>query len=220
VCFDILHPGHLLILEKAKEEGDFLIVAVNTDASIRRLKGSARPIQPLASRIALLTSLRVVDCVVSFSQDTPLELIEKILPDILVKGGDYTIEQIVGTSTGLVGKLDSGYKDFTKSIYYEMIDRWRSFTEMYAHSKKMGGVAVMSENAGGAQVQYQTDKEQVNKWHNIGPLRSEYACLFPNNTSKDFNMIRFRIKGDATGTPIVLNGIEILSLSDEGYEEN
>jgi len=131
-----------------------------------------------------------------------------------------TIEQIAGTSTGLVGKLDSGYKDFTKSIYYEMIDRWRSFTDMYSHSKKMGGVAVMNENGGGALLQYQTDKEQVNKWHDIGPLRSNYACLFPNNTSKDFNMIRFRIKGDATGTPIVINGIEILSLSDEGYDEN
>lgn len=95
-CFDILHPGHLQILEKAKQMGDFLIVAVNTDASIRRLKGPARPFQPLASRTALLSSLRVVDCVISFSQDTPLRLIEKILPDVLVKGGDYTIEQIVG----------------------------------------------------------------------------------------------------------------------------
>ncbi len=95
-CFDILHPGHIRILEQANNMADYLIVGVNTDASVKRLKGSSRPIQPLISRMALLASLRAVDCVVSFSQDTPLELIEKILPDVLVKGGDYTIEQIVG----------------------------------------------------------------------------------------------------------------------------
>jgi len=95
-CFDILHPGHIQILEQARKMADYLIVGVNTDASVKRLKGLGRPIQVLTSRMALLASLRAVDCVVSFSQDTPQELIEKILPDVLVKGGDYTIEQIVG----------------------------------------------------------------------------------------------------------------------------
>ncbi len=95
-CFDILHPGHIQILEQANNMADYLIVGVNTDASVERLKGPGRPIQPLTSRMVLLASLRAVDCVVSFSQDTPGELIEKILPDVLVKGGDYTIEQIVG----------------------------------------------------------------------------------------------------------------------------
>jgi hypothetical protein len=131
-----------------------------------------------------------------------------------------TIEQVAGTSTGLVGKLDSGNTDFDEPIYYELIDRWRSFTEMYSHTKTASGVAVMSENGGGSLVQYQTDKEQVNKWHDIGTLKSSYAGLLPNIKTKDFNLIRFRIRGNSTGTPIVLNGIEILKLEDAGFEEN
>jgi hypothetical protein len=131
-----------------------------------------------------------------------------------------TIEQIAGTSTGLVGKLDSGYTDFGNAIYYEMIDRWRSFTDMYSHSKTMGGIAVISENAGGTLVQYQTDKEVVNKWADIGTINSSYAALFPNNMTKRFNAIRLRIKGNSTGTPIVFNGVEILVLNDTGFDEN
>ena len=87
-CFDLLHPGHLQILEKAKQLGDYLIVGVNSDVSVRRLKGETRPVQSLESRMAVLASLRVVDCVVAFSDDTPYKLIERILPDVLVKGGE------------------------------------------------------------------------------------------------------------------------------------
>ncbi|MCK5131359.1 MAG: D-glycero-beta-D-manno-heptose 1-phosphate adenylyltransferase [Candidatus Sabulitectum sp.] len=95
-CFDFLHPGHLEILEKSREMGDSLFVGLNSDDSVARLKGPSRPIQPLESRAAILSSLRSVDCVIPFSEDTPLELIRKILPDILVKGGDYTVKQVVG----------------------------------------------------------------------------------------------------------------------------
>lgn len=98
-CFDLLHPGHLYILEKSKELGNILLVGVNTDESVTRLKGSSRPIQSLEDRAAILSSLRTVDCVIPFSEDTPLRLIQKILPDILVKGGDYTLDQIVGAET-------------------------------------------------------------------------------------------------------------------------
>jgi len=131
-----------------------------------------------------------------------------------------TIEQIAGTSEGLVGKLDSGKTDFGKPIYYEFIDRWRSFLDMYSHSKTMGGVAVMSENAGGALVQYQIDKTAVNKWLDIGTVKKDYATLFPNNVTTDFNQIRLRIKGYSTGVPIIFNGIELLSIDDTGYETN
>ncbi len=131
-----------------------------------------------------------------------------------------TIEQIAGTSTGLVGKLDTGNTDFDNSIYYEMIDRWRSFTDMYSHSKKLSGLAIMSENAAGAVVQYQVNKEDVNVWHNIGTLKSDYARLFPSEKTKDFNLIRLRINGNSTGTPIIFNGTEILLLEDAGFEEN
>lgn len=95
-CFDILHPGHLEILEKSREMGDSLFVGLNSDDSVARLKGTSRPVQSLESRAAILSSLRSVDCVIPFSEDTPLELIKKILPDVLVKGGDYTVKQVVG----------------------------------------------------------------------------------------------------------------------------
>lgn len=131
-----------------------------------------------------------------------------------------TIEQVVGTSAGLVGKLDSGNDDFGSAISFEMIDRWRSFIEMYSHSKKMGGLAVMSENGASSLVQYQTEKEQVNVWQDIGGIKEDYVTLFPNTTIDDFNLIRFRIRGNNNGTQIVFNGVEILVLSDEGFDEN
>lgn len=95
-CFDIIHPGHVQYLKEAKALGDRLLVAVNSDESVSRLKGPARPINPLDHRMAVLAGLESVDWVVPFAEDTPERLICRVLPDILVKGGDYTIEQIAG----------------------------------------------------------------------------------------------------------------------------
>ncbi|MEO5594533.1 MAG: D-glycero-beta-D-manno-heptose 1-phosphate adenylyltransferase [Chitinophagaceae bacterium] len=95
-CFDILHEGHIFSLSQAAKEGDFLIVGVNADASTKRLKGPSRPINNEHSRALLIASLVMVDAVVIFEEDTPLEIIKAIMPDAIVKGGDYTIEQIVG----------------------------------------------------------------------------------------------------------------------------
>lgn len=95
-CFDILHLGHLDSLEKAANFGTKLIVGVNTDQSIRNLKGGQRPINNLKSRLGLLAALACVSTVVPFSQATPLKLIETLKPDILVKGDDYTLDTIVG----------------------------------------------------------------------------------------------------------------------------
>jgi D-beta-D-heptose 7-phosphate kinase / D-beta-D-heptose 1-phosphate adenosyltransferase len=100
-CFDILHAGHVSYLEEAKSCGDRLIVAVNDDDSVRRLKGVPRPINSLADRMAVLAGLASVDWVVPFSEDTPAELIGKVVPDVLVKGGDYRVEQIAGGDTVL-----------------------------------------------------------------------------------------------------------------------
>ncbi len=100
-CFDILHAGHIAYLEQAKKLGDKLIVAVNSDASVQRLKGKTRPIMPLAQRIAVLASLKPVDYVIAFDEDTPEGLIKKVLPDVLVKGGDYKIEEIAGSKAVL-----------------------------------------------------------------------------------------------------------------------
>ena len=96
-CFDILHPGHVSYLENARKLGDRLIVAVNTDESVKRLKGKSRPINDLAARMAVLAGLASVDWVVPFTEDTPQRLIGEILPDLLVKGGDYKPEEIAGS---------------------------------------------------------------------------------------------------------------------------
>ncbi|MCT8557687.1 bifunctional D-glycero-beta-D-manno-heptose-7-phosphate kinase/D-glycero-beta-D-manno-heptose 1-phosphate adenylyltransferase HldE [Glaesserella parasuis] len=96
-CFDILHPGHISYLENARKLGDRLIVAVNTDESVKRLKGESRPINDLDARMAVLAGLASVDWVVPFGEDTPQRLIGEILPDLLVKGGDYKPEEIAGS---------------------------------------------------------------------------------------------------------------------------
>lgn len=95
-CFDLLHPGHLSLLRQARAACDRLIVGVNSDASVQRLKGPTRPVQSEAARSAVLASLGMVDGVVIFSEDTPLRLIETLRPDVLVKGADYTVETVVG----------------------------------------------------------------------------------------------------------------------------
>ena len=94
--FDILHTGHIASLSQAASEADFLIVGVNSDASVKRLKGNERPLNDQDARALILASLIIVDAVIIFNEDTPLEIIKAIMPDVLVKGGDYTIEQIVG----------------------------------------------------------------------------------------------------------------------------
>lgn len=95
-CFDIVHLGHIDYLEKAKALGDKLIVALNTDASVRKLKGSTRPVVEEYARARMIASFSFVDAVTYFGEDTPYELIQAIVPDILVKGDDYTLDNIVG----------------------------------------------------------------------------------------------------------------------------
>ncbi len=95
-CFDILHIGHIASLSEAAAEADLLIVGINSDASTKRLKGPERPINDENSRALMMASLAIVDAVVVFEEDTPHELIKAILPDVLVKGGDYTVDTIVG----------------------------------------------------------------------------------------------------------------------------
>jgi rfaE bifunctional protein nucleotidyltransferase chain/domain len=95
-CFDILHAGHVQYLEQAKELGDILVVGLNSDASIARLKGKSRPINCEADRALVLAGLEAVDCVIIFEDDTPYDLIKALQPDILVKGGDWLESEIIG----------------------------------------------------------------------------------------------------------------------------
>lgn len=95
-CFDLLHVGHIRYLQEARRLGDYLVIGVNADASVKRLKGPTRPIQSEADRAEILAALGAVDMTVIFEEDTPEELIKIVKPDILVKGGDWKIDQIVG----------------------------------------------------------------------------------------------------------------------------
>ena len=95
-CFDILHVGHVRYLGKAKKLGDVLIVAVNSDSSVRKIKGEKRPLVPEGERAEILASLAAVDYVILFQEETPLTLIESLQPDVLVKGGDWDAEKVVG----------------------------------------------------------------------------------------------------------------------------
>ena len=105
--FDILHPGHLRYLQAARAHGDVLIVGVNSDASVRRNKGPERPINPEGERAEVLASLACVDAVTIFDEDTPADIIARVLPDVLVKGSDWPADQIVGRDTveGRGGKV-------------------------------------------------------------------------------------------------------------------
>jgi rfaE bifunctional protein nucleotidyltransferase chain/domain len=100
-CFDLLHLGHIDYLEKASQLGDRMIIGINSDASVRRLKGNSRPLQAEDARSRLLAALAFVDAVVLFEEDTPLALITALQPDVLVKGDDYTVENIVGADVVL-----------------------------------------------------------------------------------------------------------------------
>jgi len=95
-CFDILHEGHIYSLAQAAKEADFLIVGINSDVSVKKLKGESRPINNQQSRAKILASLFLTDAIIIFEEDTPLELIKTIMPDVLVKGGDYKVEEIAG----------------------------------------------------------------------------------------------------------------------------
>ena len=98
-CFDLLHPGHLRVLREAAAQGDRLVVALNSDTSVRGLKGPHRPVQDENARAEVLASLVWVDAVVLFGQETPGDLIRLLVPDVLVKGGDYSVETVVGADT-------------------------------------------------------------------------------------------------------------------------
>ncbi|MDR1952479.1 MAG: adenylyltransferase/cytidyltransferase family protein [Elusimicrobiota bacterium] len=116
-CFDLLHLGHISLFEKAKNLGDVLIVAINSDGSLKKLKGSKRPLVGQKDRAKILLALRAVDYVIVFSEQTPKEILSKLRPDILVKGGDYKISEIVG-------------REFVKKVYRFPFMKGRSTTNL------------------------------------------------------------------------------------------
>ena len=126
-CFDLLHVGHIRYLFNAKKLGDFLIVGLNSDESVKILKGQNRPINKFEDRAMLLSALRSVDLVIMFEEQTPENLINKVVPNVLVKGGDYDIEDIAGYHTvikngGKVRTLDF-YKGYSSTNYIKKINK-------------------------------------------------------------------------------------------------
>ena len=126
-CFDLLHPGHVRYLEKARAEGDLLVVALNSDASVRGLKGPGRPILPAEDRCEIMSALQCVDFVTTFEDATPHDIIEELIPGVLVKGGDWPIERIVGrevveSHSGRVVSIDFE-QEFSTSGIIERIRR-------------------------------------------------------------------------------------------------
>jgi D-beta-D-heptose 7-phosphate kinase/D-beta-D-heptose 1-phosphate adenosyltransferase len=128
-CFDLLHPGHVRLLEAARAKGDVLVVAINSDSSVRRLKGPQRPVLPQQERAAILASLAAVDAVTVFSEETPSELLTRLLPDVLVKGSDWSHwiagREIVEAAGGKVFPIpvESGYS--TTDLVNTILDRNR-----------------------------------------------------------------------------------------------
>lgn len=131
-----------------------------------------------------------------------------------------TLYQVVGTSTGRVGQLDSSNTDFGDNIIFDYIDRWRSYIEMYSKTKSVSGAMVSSLNGAGTQFQYQNQKYGVNEWQDLGTLNENYDSLFPNASTEDFNISRLRLTGISSGAPIIFCGIEILTIQDKGFDKN
>ena len=126
-CFDLLHVGHIRYLAQAKELGDFLIIGLNSDSSVKELKGEDRPINSFEDRATLLSAIKSVDLVIMFEEQTPENLIKDIVPDILVKGGDYNIEDIVGYQTVMQNggqvKTLSFYDGYSSTNYINKIKK-------------------------------------------------------------------------------------------------
>ena len=126
-CFDLLHVGHIRYLSQAKKLGDFLIIGLNSDRSVKKLKGKDRPINSFEDRATLLSALNSVDLVIKFEEQTPENLIKDIVPDVLVKGGDYNIEDIVGyqivIKNGGQVKTLSFYDGYSSTNYIDKINK-------------------------------------------------------------------------------------------------
>ena len=131
-----------------------------------------------------------------------------------------TLNHLMGTNAGLIGAMDTGVTDFGESIYYEMIDRWRSFTDMYYTIASIDGINVYSENAAGTNIMYQINKSGTNVWKQLGAIDEKENSYLPNNNSEDFGVLRLRLAGNTTGTPVVIHGIEIPQIVIKGSNRN
>ena len=133
------------------------------------------------------------------------------------------LNQIVGATFATDNKtatLDTGNTDFGDPFYFEFIDRWRSFTEMYYKTKQLSGLSVYSENAAGSNLLYQIQKSGPNAWLQIGTVNEDNNAIMPNSDTEDFDVLRLRLVGNTKGDQVVVHGIEITQLTIKGQEKN
>lgn len=169
------------------------------------------------------------NCVMRYTISTQVWTIydyaHKLINSMIVYDDGTSVKNIIGTSSSsvtndVIGQLDSGFTDFGDPIYYEYIDRWRSFTTMYAEAKSISGLNLYSENAAGSNISYQIQKQTTNTWENIGTVNEDNMSLFPNASSDDFEVVRLRVAGFTKGTQVVIHGTEILAIGVKGYNQN
>lgn len=164
------------------------------------------------------------NCVMRYTISTQVWTIYDYVNNVLTAMINYdngtTLNHLAGTLAGKTGALDTGTTDFGENFYFDSIDRWRSFTAMYSHIKQATGFNVYSENAAGTNLSYQIQKSPANVWSNLGTVNEDNTSLFPNASTEDFDVMRLRLSGNTKGVPIVIHGIEILSILDKGYNEN
>lgn len=164
------------------------------------------------------------NCMLRFTISTQVWTVYDYVGNVITAMISYdngtVLNHLMGTVVGKVGALDTGTTDFGEAYYFEYIDRWRSFTEMYSKIKSISGFNVYSENAGGTNLMYQIQKSGPNVWKTIGTVNEDNNSLFPNSSTDDFDVIRLRMAGTTNGTPVVIHGIEILSITDKGFNEN
>lgn len=167
------------------------------------------------------------NCMVRYSISTQVWTIYDLMGSNLVTAmirydSGTLVAPLVGTVQGKIGHMEKAgvYTDFGENIFYDFITRWLAYTDLWSKVKSIGGASLHSENGAGSEMKYQIDKETANIWNDIGKTNQNYASLAPNLGTQDFNRMRFRVKGVTRGVPIVFNGIEILSITDKGFNEN
>jgi len=164
------------------------------------------------------------NCVLRYTLSTQVWTVYDYTGNVITAMISYdngtTINHLIGTSTGLVGALDTGDTDFGQPFYYEFITRWKSFTEMYCEIKVLDGLNVYSENAAGANLTYQIQKSGPNAWLPLMTVSNKNNSLSPNTNTEDFDVVRLRLAGNSKGPQVVVHGIEILSLRIKGYNIN
>ena len=164
------------------------------------------------------------NCVLRYTLSTQVWTVYDYTGNVITAMVSYdngtAINHLIGTSTGLVGALDTGKTDFGVPFYYEYIDRWRSFTDMYYKTKALDGVNLYSENAAGANISYQIQKSGPNVWKHLATVDERNNAFFPTEGTDDFDVLRLRVAGNTKGEQVVIHGMEIPSLTIKGQETN